>query len=74
MMQMFGIGLDHADGIKRITRDRDNNITLVGGSQDTHTNMFQVTRRFVAELGRRGLSMDDLSMEELVHLIRLSEE
>jgi len=54
----LGVGLDGADGHRRITRARD--ALLVGGSKETHERMQETTVRLNQELDRRGIRLADV--------------
>jgi hypothetical protein len=61
---LLGIGLDAADGEKRITTGRD--FLLLGGSADTHAQMTERAIKLDEELARRGRRLADVrSAEEL---------
>jgi hypothetical protein len=63
-----GVGLDHADGHQRLTRT--DNFLLVGGSEETHEKMQDITIRFNESLDRRGKRLQDASVPEVVDLMR----
>ena len=59
---LLGMGFDHADGQKRITRG--DNFCLVGGSEETHERMTETTIKFNEKLARKGKHLAELSREE----------
>ena len=64
----LGVGLDNKDGHKRLTRT--DNFLLVGGSQETHEQMQEVTIRFNESLDERGKRLDETSLQEVLDLMR----
>lgn len=65
---LLGIGLDHKDGQKRITRG--DNFILAGGSEETHERMTETAIKFNEKLAKRGKTLNDLSPEEFRDLMR----
>lgn len=65
--KMIGIGLDHHDGHKRITKSDD--FLLVGGSSETHERMTETSIKTMEELKRRGKHLGGISREELAEII-----
>jgi hypothetical protein len=63
-----GVGLDNEDGHQRLTRNE--NFLLVGGSQETHEQMQDVSIRFNESLQKRGKRLQDASVPEVVDLMR----
>ena len=59
---LLGMGFDHADGQKRITRG--DNFCLVGGSEETHERMTETTIKFNEKLARKGKHLAELSRQE----------
>lgn len=64
---IVGVGLD-SDGHKRITRTEE--MILIGGSQETHERMQETAIRFSEELEKRGKSLPEASLEEVIELLR----
>ena len=64
---LLGIGLDGTDGHQRITRTED--ILLVGGSQETHEQMQETAIRFEEALERRGRTLAEADIAEVVELL-----
>jgi hypothetical protein len=67
-----GIGLDNQDGHQRLTRTE--HFILVGGSEDTHGQMQEVSIRFNASLEQRGKRLQDASSQEVIDLMRKAME
>ncbi len=65
---LLGLGLDNADGHKRITKGDD--FLLVGGSEETHERMTETVVKFNEKLARRGKDLRGLSPEEFRDLMR----
>jgi hypothetical protein len=65
---LLGIGLDNADGHKRITEAED--IILVGGSQETHEKMQDVVIYFCESLQERGKRLRDTEPQEVIDLLQ----
>ncbi len=59
---LLGMGFDHADGQKRITKG--DNFCLVGGSEETHERMTETTIKFNEKLARKGKHLAELSRQE----------
>ncbi len=59
---LFGVGLDGADGHKRVTEGRD--FLLVGGSKETHERLQERAIKINEELDRRGMRLGDVSSPE----------
>jgi hypothetical protein len=66
----LGVGLDGADGHRRVTRSE--HFLLVGGSAETHEHMQDTAIRFGEALERRGKELADASPEEALDLLRES--
>ena len=65
---LVGLGLDNADGHKRVTRSEE--FLLVGGSRETHEKMQDVAIHFAESLQDRGKRLQDAEPEEVVDLLR----
>ena len=65
---LIGVGLDHTDGHKRITRAE--RFAIVGGSQETHDRMTETVMKTFETLDRRGKSLDRVEKTELADIIR----
>ncbi len=65
---ILGVGLDGADGHRRITRTEE--MVLVGGSQETHERMQETAIRFGEALEKRGKKLPEASVPEVIDLLR----
>lgn len=64
----LGVGLDNKDEHQRLTRTE--NFLLVGGSQETHEHLQEVSIRFNESLEQRGKQLLETSLPEVVDLMR----
>jgi hypothetical protein len=64
ILGLLAVGLDGEDGHKRITRTDD--FLLVGGSAETHERMQETAIRFEEELDRRGKSLAEMEIAEVI--------
>jgi hypothetical protein len=67
---LLGVGLDHQDGHKRITRGEK--FVLVGGSAETHERMTETTIKTFEELKRRDKPLETVEPRELAEIIAKS--
>lgn len=67
---LLGVGLDHDDGHKRITRAEQ--FTLVGGSEETHGRMTETAVKTFEELKHRGKHLKTVEPRELAEIIHKS--
>ena len=67
---LLGIGLDHADGHKRITSAEQ--FTIVGGSDETHGRMTETVIKTFEELKTRGKVLQAVEPSELAEIIHKS--
>ncbi|QJW92864.1 hypothetical protein [Frigoriglobus tundricola] len=65
---VVGVGLDGADGHRRVTRTEE--MVLVGGSAETHEKMQETAIRFGENLEKRGKALREASVREVVELLR----
>jgi hypothetical protein len=65
---MVGLGLDNADGHRRITRGEE--FLLVGGSAETHERMQDVAVHVTESLQTRGKRLQDAAPAEVLDLLR----
>ncbi len=70
ILGFLDVGLDGTDGHRRITRSE--HFLLVGGSAETHERMQDTAIRFGEALDRRGKTLPEASVEEVVDLLRES--
>jgi hypothetical protein len=64
----LGVGLDEAEGHRRITQSE--HFLLVGGSQSTHERMQETAVRFEEGLELEGRPLSDLPLPVLLELFR----
>lgn len=67
---LLGVGFDHKDGHKRITRAEQ--FTLVGGSEETHGRMTETVVKTFEVLKRRGKQLQSVEPRELAEIIQQS--
>jgi hypothetical protein len=63
-----GVGLDNEDGHQRVTSNE--HFLLVGGSQETHERMQDVSIYFNEELEKRGKRLEEAEVREALDLLR----
>ena len=68
---LVGIGLDHADGHKRVTTGEQ--FAIVGGSAETHEKMTETVVKTFEELKSRGKQIHEVERQELADIIKKSE-
>lgn len=64
---ILGIGLDNADGHKRLTRAEQ--FSVVGGSEETHERMTETLIKTFEDLKQRGKGLQEARAEEIAELI-----
>lgn len=67
---LLGVGLDHADGHKRLTTAEQ--FTIVGGSEETHGRMTETILKTFEELKHRGKELRAVAPQELAEIIHRS--
>jgi hypothetical protein len=67
VLGFLGVGLDNQDGHQRLTSNEG--FLLIGGSQETHEKMQDVSIRFIEALKDRGKRLQDATVEEVVDLL-----
>jgi hypothetical protein len=67
VLGFLGVGLDNKDGHQRLTRTKS--FLLVGGSEDTHEKMQEVSIRFNESLDGRGKHLHEATLEEILELM-----
>ena len=67
---LLGVGLDNADGHKRITSAKE--FTIVGGSDETHGRMTETVIKTFEELKTRGKPLHTVEPNELAEIIHKS--
>jgi hypothetical protein len=65
---LVGVGLDGTDGHRRVTRTEE--MVLVGGSAETHEKMQETAVRFGENLEKRGKTLREASVPEVIDLLR----
>ncbi len=65
---LIGVGLDGKDGQTRVTRNEK--ILLVGGSEETHERLQDVSIKFNESLEQRGKQLQDAEVKEVLDLLR----
>ncbi|VTR96527.1 Uncharacterized protein OS=Opitutaceae bacterium TAV5 GN=OPIT5_27545 PE=4 SV=1 [Gemmata massiliana] len=69
---VVGVGLDGEDGHTRVTRTEE--MVMVGGSAETHERMQETAIRFGENLEKRGKTIHEASVREVVDLLRAAIE
>lgn len=64
----LGVGLDSKDGHQRLTENE--HFLLVGGSEETHEKMQDVSIRFTDSLKKRGKELHETPVDEVLDLFR----
>jgi hypothetical protein len=72
LVGFLGLGLDNKDEHQRLTRA--DSFLLVGGSEETHSKMQEVSIRFNESLHLLGKRLRDASEEEVAELMRRAME
>jgi hypothetical protein len=72
VLGLLGVGLDNDDGHRRITRTEA--FLLVGGSAETHERMQETAVRFEEALERRGKSLAEAGVGEVIDLLHAARE
>ena len=67
---LLGVGLDHHDGHKRLTKAEE--FTIVGGSEETHGRMTETVIKTFETLKTRGKSLRVVEPQELAEIIHRS--
>ena len=66
--QLIGVGLDELDGHKRITQAE--RFAIIGGSQETHTQMTETVVKTFETLDRKGKNLNQVDPHELSDIIK----
>ncbi len=64
---LLGVGLDNADGHKRITKGEQ--FAIVGGSAETHEKLTETALKTFEELKSRGKKINQVEPAELADII-----
>jgi hypothetical protein len=67
---LLGVGLDDAEGHKRLTAAEQ--FTIVGGSEETHGRMTETVIKTFEELKTRGKQLKAVEPQELAEIIHKS--
>jgi len=67
MAHLFGLGLDCADGHKRITQA--DKFSILGGSEQTHDRMTETLIKTIEDLTIKGKTLEEASKDELSDII-----
>jgi hypothetical protein len=62
----LGVGLDGKDGHERLTRSE--HFLLIGGSKETHEQMQETAIKFDEGLEKRGKTLQQASVEEIIEI------
>jgi hypothetical protein len=65
---LLGLGLDNADGHKRVTTGEQ--FAIVGGSEETHERMTETVVKTFEELKNRGKHLSEVPGRELAEIIK----
>jgi hypothetical protein len=68
----LGVGLDSKDGHQRLTRSE--HFVLVGGSPETHERMQETAIRFDEALEKRGKTLKETTVEEIIDLFHETQD
>jgi hypothetical protein len=68
----LGVGFDGSDGHRRVTRTEE--FLLLGGSSETHERMQETAIKFEEALEKRGKSLQEAEVEEIVDLLIESQQ
>jgi hypothetical protein len=63
----LGVGLDNEDGHTRLTQSE--HFLLVGGSEETHERLQDKAIRFSEALRRRGKTLQETPLDEVLELL-----
>jgi hypothetical protein len=64
---LLGLGLDHADGHKRITKGEK--FAILGGSHETHERMTETVVKTFEDIHRQGKELETTEPRELADLL-----
>jgi hypothetical protein len=72
VLGFLGIGVDNDDGHRRVTRSES--FVLLGGSAETHERMQETAIRFEEGLERRGKTLAEAELAEVIDLLHEARE
>jgi hypothetical protein len=64
---VFGVGLDGEDGHQRVTRNED--VMIVGGSEETHEQMQEISIKFNESLKDSGKRLHEAEVREVLDML-----
>lgn len=67
VLGLLGVGFDGDDGHRRITKGEE--FLLVGGSQETHEKMQDTIIKFEEALEKRGKTLAEAEVQEVIDLL-----
>ena len=70
IVRLLGVGFDAEDGHVRITQGENYDVLM--GSDQSHEYIQQLLQKIEAQLENRGLSLDDLTPEQLGEFVQAS--
>lgn len=68
IVRLLGVGFDSEDGHIRVTQGENYDVLM--GSDQSHEYIQQLLQKIEAQLENRGLSLDDLTPEQLGEFIQ----
>ena len=72
VLGLLGVGVDNDDGHRRVTRSES--FLLLGGSAETHGRMQETAIRFEEALERRGKTLAEAEVAEVIELLHEARE
>jgi hypothetical protein len=72
VLGLLGVGVDNDDGHRRVTRSES--FLLLGGSAETHERMQETAIRFEEGLERRGKTLAEAELAEVIDLLHEARE
>jgi hypothetical protein len=72
VLGLLGVGVDNDDGHRRVTRSES--FLLLGGSAETHERMQETAIRFEEGLARRGKTVVEAELAEVIDLLHEARE
>jgi phosphopantothenate synthetase len=67
IIRLLGVGFDSEDGHIRITKGENYDVLM--GSDESHEYIQQLIQKIESELKNRGVSLDNLTPEELAQIV-----
>jgi len=69
---LLGVGLDNKDGHHRLTRNEE--FLVIGGSQETHECLQDISIKFNEALQKRGQPLQETPVEVVIELLDEAQE